>query len=281
MQHLITPLALSLSLLTLSCNKDSDPVSTQDRTAPNGSEQSSDLRDAKPAKNRLQHTAGADIEKRRAEHHRDITKAVTRNLKNLENRSQADQTDKNAEANLHKKINKWLNDPVIFGEQRYATSDQVKDHQISYYLPKKSDHIQLIAQPFGHFALYKISEQDFKDHMVMVWERYRKEYVEQGGKRWIKHSNQDVESSLMGREVGSLHYIHISHDQTGKPQIKKSIDDVAKIKQIAVPKAIIGSGWKTLGNVIEYQGPLRANGGSSTYYHDPSAGYTFHVVGYN
>ena len=111
--------------------------------------------------------------------------------------------------------------------------------------------------------------------MVMVWERYREEYVQSGGKRWVKHSDKDVESSLMGRNIGSV--LYIAH---GQKQDKKPADKNIKITPISVPQAIIDSGWRTLENAVQYQGPIRTNGGSSTYYYDRDTGYAFQNVGY-
>ena len=269
MKYITTLLALSLSLLTLSCNKDSRQASSQDEARSNGSEQSPDFSNARPAKTNSKHSAEIDIEKRKKEHHKAMEKAV------LDHLGKDEKAGKEA---LDKAMQKWLNDPVLYGERRYATADQAKDKQISYHLPQKATQIQLVKEPNGHCALYKISEQDLKDHMVMVWERYREEYVKLGGKRWIKHSDTDVEGSLMGREAGTLQYI--GPDDLGEPWNRNYIVDGVKIRQVRVPQAVIDSGWKTLGNVMEYQGPIRTNGGSSAYYYDRDSGYAFHDVGY-
>ena len=133
----------------------------------------------------------------------------------------------------------------------------------------------MIPWAAGHYALYKISEQDMKDHMVMVWERYREEYIKGGGKRWIKHNDQNIDSNLMGRDVGTLRYITF-----GQKQDEKTADKNIKITPVRVPQNIIDSGWRTLENAVQYQGPIRTNGGISTYYYDRNTGYAFHDVGY-
>lgn len=183
--------------------------------------------------------------------------------------------DDDEEDAVNKAVQEWINDPVLYGERRYASADQINDKQITYHLPKKATQIQLLKEAAGHYALYKISEQDFIAHMVMVWERYREEYVQKGGKRWVKHSDKDVESSLMGRKIGSLYYITYGQKKDKEPANKN-----AKITSVRVPQAIIDSGWKPLENAMQYQGPIRTNGGISTYYYDRDTGYAFHDVGY-
>ena len=79
----------------------------------------------------------------------------------------------------------------------------------------------------------------------------------------------------MGRNIGSISYI--TH---GQKQDKKPADTNTKITPIRVPQAIIDSGWRTLENAVQYQGPIRTNGGSSTYYYDRDTGYAFQNVGY-
>ena len=265
-------LALTLSLLTLSCNKrnDSEQASSQDPTTAESSEQNLDLSDTRSARVAADRArpidTNIDIDKRKAEHQAAIKKAVFDNL---------GKDEKAGKEAMDKAMQQWINDPVLYGERRYASAEQIKDKQITYHLPAKATKIQLLKEAAGHYALYKISEQDFIDHMVMVWERYREEYVKGGGKRWVKHSDKDVESSLMGRNIGSISYI--TH---GQKQDKKPADKNIKITPIIVPQAIIDSGWDTLQNAVQYQGPIRTNGGISTYYYDRDIGYAFHKVGY-
>jgi|GEM_PF-2552282 len=263
---------LALSLLMLSCNKrsDSDQSSRQDGGHSQSSSQTIDIRDAipakaSPAKASPEPATPIDIEKRKAKHRAAMMKSAMEN---------ADKGPEGEEG-FNKVLLEWVNDPVLYGERRYARADEEKDEQITYHLPHKATQIQLLKEAAGHFALYKISEQDFKDHMVMVWERYREEYVQQGGKRWIKHSNEDVEKNLMGRHVGQLKYIG-----PGQEHQKRSPKNKPKIKQVRVPQAIIDAGWESLQNATEYQGPIRTNGGSATYYYDRDTGSAYHSVGY-
>lgn len=256
----------------LSCNKrsDSDQSSRQDGDHSQSSSQAIDIRDAIPAKASPTKTSpeqltSIDIEKRKTQHQAAMMKSAMAN---------ADKGPEGEEA-FNKVLLEWVNDPVLYGERSYATADEAKDEQITYHLPQKATQIQMLKEANGHFALYKISEQDFIDHMIMVWERYREEYVKGGGKRWIKHSNEDVEKNLMGRHVGQLKYIG-----PGQEHQKRSPKNKPKIKQVRVPQAIIDSGWNTLQSAVEYQGPYRTNGGSATYYYDRDSGYAFHDVGY-
>ena len=261
-------LALTLSLLALSCNKKNqrdnpEQTSSQQHTS---AHQATDLSNARSAKVSPERAAPIDANKRKAEHQAAIKKAVLDNL---------GKNEKAGKEAFDKAMQEWINDPVLYGERRYASADQIKDSQITYHLPKKATQIQLLKEANGHYALYKISEQDMIDHMVMVWERYREEYVKGGGKRWVKHSDQDVEKSLMGRDIGTLRYITFGQKQDEKPADKN-----VKITPIRVPQAIIDYGWRTLENVVQYQGPIRTNGGISTYYYDRDTGHAFHDVGY-
>ena len=264
-------LALTLSLLTPSCNKsnDSEQASSQDSTTAASSEQTTELNTTSSpistAKASSEQLTSTDIEKRKRMHQIAMKDAAL------------DSVNKGPEGEeaFNKVMLEWVNDPVLYGERRYASANQINDEQITYHLPAKATKIQLLKEAAGHYALYKISEQDFIDHMVMVWERYREEYVQSGGKRWIKHSNEDVESSLMGRDIGTINYT--TH---GQKQNKKPADKKIKITSIRVPQAIIDSGWRTLENAMQYQGPIRTNGGISTYYYDRDTGYAFHDVGY-
>ena len=264
-------LALTLSLLTPSCNKrnDSEQASSLDPTTAASSEQTTELNTTSSptpiAKASPEQLTSTDIEKRKMMHQMAMSDAAM---------ASAEKGPEGEEA-FNKVMLEWVNDPVLYGERRHASADQIKDEQITYHLPAKATKIQLLKEAAGHYALYKISEQDFIDHMVMVWERYREEYVKGGGKSWIKHSDKDVESSLMGRNIGSISYI--TH---GQKQDKKPADKNIKITPISVPQAIIDSGWRTLENAVQYQGPIRTNGGSSTYYYDRDTGYAFHDVGY-
>ena len=281
MKNITTLLVLSLSLLSLSCNKENkrdapSRASEHEPTRNNGSEQNLDLSDtrsarvaadrARPIDIDIDTDIDTDIEKRKAEHQAAIKKAVFDNL---------GKDEKVGKEAMDKAMQQWINDPILYGERRYASAEHIKDKQITYHLPAKATKIQLLKEAAGHYALYKISKQDFIDHMVMVWERYREEYVKGGGKRWIKHSDKDVEKSLMGRNIGSVRYITY-----GQKQDKKTADKNIKITSIRVPQAIIDSGWRTLENTTRYQGPIRTNGGISTYYYDRDSGYAFHDVGY-
>ena len=264
-------LALTLSLLTLSCNKrnDSEQASSQDPTTAESSEQTTELNTTSShtpiAKASPEQLTSTDIEKRKMMHQMAMSDAAM---------ASAEKGPEGEEA-FNKVMLEWVNDPVLYGERRHSSADQIKDEQITYHLPAKATKIQLLKEAAGHYALYKISEQDFIDHMVMVWERYRAEYVKGGGKRWIKHSDKDVESSLMGRNIGSVRYMTY-----GQKHDKKPADTNTKITPISVPQAIIDSGWDTLQNAVQYQGPIRTNGGSSTYYYDRDTGYAFQNVGY-
>ena len=262
-------LTLTLSLLTLACNKDSKPDQASSENPA-----SSDLNHTPPAatsspistaKASPEQLTSTDIEKHKEMHQIAMMDAAL------------DSVNKGPEGEeaFNKSVQEWVNDPVLRGEHRYASANQINDEQITYHLPAKATKIQLLKEATGHYALYKISEQDFIAHMVMVWERYREEYVQKGGKRWVKHSDKDVESSLMGRNVGSVRYITY-----GQKQDKKPADNNVKITPIRVPKTIIDSGWRTLENAMQYQGPIRTNGGISTYYYDRDTGYAFHDVGY-
>ncbi len=264
-------LALTLSLLTLSCNKrnDSEQASSQDPTTAASSEQTTELNTTSSptpiAKASPEQLTSTDIEKRKMMHQMAMRDAAMASV---------DKGSEGEEA-FNKVMLEWVNDPVLYGERRHVSADQINDEQITYHLPAKATKIQLLKEAAGHYALYKISEQDFIDHMVMVWERYREEYVQSGGKRWVKHSDKDVESSLMGRNIGSISYITY-----GQKQDKKPADTNTKITPIRVPQAIIDSGWDTLQNAVQYQGPIRTNGGISTYYYDRDTGYAFQNVGY-
>jgi hypothetical protein len=265
-------LALTFSLLTLSCNKrnDSEQASSQDSTTAASSDLNHTPPSATPsptpiAKTSPEQLTSTDIEKRKRMHQIAMKDAAL------------DSVNKGPEGEeaFNKVMLEWVNDPVLYGERRYASANQINDEQITYHLPTKATKIQLLKEAAGHYALYKISEQDFIDHMVMVWERYREEYVQSGGKRWIKHSDKDVESSLMGRDIGTINYITLGQKPDKKPADKK-----IKITSIRVPQAIIDSGWRTLENAMQYQGPIRTNGVSSTYYYDRDTGYAFQNVGY-
>ena len=266
MKIITTLLTLALSSIILSCNKDSAKTSSQESTSTKSTEQGIDLSNAKPAGANPKRTDPINIDKRKAGHQAAMKKAVLDNL---------GKNEKAGKEAFDKAMQEWINDPVLYGERRYASADQIKDSQITYHLPKKAIQIQLLKEAAGHYALYKISEQDMKDHMGMVWERYREEYIKGGGKRWIKHSDQNIDSNLMGRDVGTLRYITF-----GQKQDEKTADKNVKITPVRVPQNIIDSGWRTLENVIQYQGPIRTNGGISTYYYDRNTGYAFHDVGY-
>ena len=171
-------LALTLSLLTLSCNKrnDSEQASSQDPTTAASSEQtteqttelnttSSPTPIAKASPEQLKST---DIEKRKMMHQMAMRDAAIASV---------DKGSEGEEA-FNKVMLEWVNDPVLYGERRHVSADQINDEQITYHLPAKATKIQLLKEAAGHYALYKISERDFIDHMVMVWERYRDEYVQ-------------------------------------------------------------------------------------------------------
>ena len=185
------------------------------------------------------------------------------------------QGDVDAKESFDQAMQEWLNDPVLFGERRYASADQVTDKKVVYHLPVKATQIQLLQEAAGHYAHYKISEEDFKTHMVMVWERYREEYVKGGGKKWIKHSDKDAEANLMGRNVDQVKYMEFEEIEEYSPANQKQ-----KIHVVRVPQAIIDAGWQGLQNAQQYQGPIRTNGGTSTYYYDRDSGYAFQDVGY-
>ena len=272
MQNTALLLTLALSLLTLACNKDNNRNKPDQASSENPA--SPDLNHTPPAatpspistaKASPEQLTSTDIEKRKRLHQIAIKDAAL------------DSVNKGPEGEeaFNKVMLEWVNDPVLYGERRYASANQINDEQITYHLPAKATKIQLLKEAAGHYALYKISEQDFIDHMVMVWERYREEYVQSGGKRWIKHSDKDVESSLMGRDIGTINYITLGQKPDKKPADKK-----IKITSIRVPQAIIDSGWRTLENAMQYQGPIRTNGVSSTYHYDRDTGYAFHDVGY-
>ncbi|MGB2402876.1 MAG: hypothetical protein ACPIA7_05645 [Akkermansiaceae bacterium] len=276
MQNTALVLTLTLSLLTLACNKDNKRGTPDHASSENPA--SSDLNHTPPAatsspistaKASPEQLTSTDIEKRKKMHQIAMMNAA------LDSVNKGPEEDDDEEEAVNKAVQEWINDPVLYGERRYASADQIKDTQISYHLPQKATEIQLLKEAAGHYALYKISEQDFIAHMVMVWERYREEYVQKGGKRWIKHSDKDVESSLMGRKIGSLHYITYGQKEDKEPANKN-----AKITSVRVSQAIIDSGWKPLENAMQYQGPIRTNGGISTYYYDRDTGYAFHDVGY-
>jgi len=109
----------------------------------------------------------------------------------------------------------------------------------------------------------------------MIWERYREDYVQQGGKRWVKHSDKDIDKNLMGRDVGQLKFI--GPDQEWK---KLTINHRPKIQQIRVPQEIIDAGWNGPQSAVEYQGPFRSNGSGAHYYYDRNTGLVFQYAGY-
>lgn len=129
----------------------------------------------------------------------------------------------------------------LTGKHSFKTVAEISDPRIKPCLPPQATEISLLSDRGGHFARYKVSEEDFTKFLDQLWE--------------TKKGSSAHQREMMAGE--------------GEP---------AKLERMASRFKV--AGWKPLNNAITYYSPSKRNGAMTTYYFDREAGIAYHDRGY-
>jgi hypothetical protein len=123
----------------------------------------------------------------------------------------------------------------------FATFAEVSDARLKQCLPPGAKEITLHRERGGHFARYKVSEEDFHKFLDRLWK---------------------------AEKANSAHQRAHMHGE-GEP---------ANDEKLA--KRFEPLGWKALKGAVVYYSPSKASGAMTTYYFDQKAGIVYHDTGY-
>jgi len=122
-----------------------------------------------------------------------------------------------------------------------VTVDEISDRRIKPCLPPQAIEISLLSERGGHYARYKVTEEDFTKYLDKLWE--------------AKKDDSSHKRDEMSAE--------------GKPA-----------KPGAMAERFKPTGWEPLGKAIVYFSPSKPSSAMTTYYYDREAGTAYHETGY-
>ena len=128
----------------------------------------------------------------------------------------------------------------LVGRHKFQSVDELADLRIKPWLPKQATDISVVSEGGGHFARYKVTENELKAFLDNLW----KEQGDDSG------HNRD---SMSGE---------------GQPATKERM--VSRFDSL---------GWGPIENAVIFYSPSKRNGAMTTYYFDRQAGIAYHDCG--
>lgn len=132
-------------------------------------------------------------------------------------------------------------EPVtLVGDHRFATAAEVLDRRIKPWLPPQAKEISLLSERGGHYARYKVEEEQFIKFLDDLWQA-------DNGKSAHKREERD-------------------EGEFGSPA--------------RIAKLLKTDGEESLENFKVYYGPSKASAAITIYYYDQESGVAYHDRGY-
>lgn len=130
---------------------------------------------------------------------------------------------------------------MLTGRHTFERVAEIVDPRIKPWLPPQATEISLFSEGGGHFARYRVGEQDFLAFVDQLWETGKDESAHE--REAMSGEGEPAKADQMARRFGQLQ-------------------------------------WEPLENAVIYYSPSKSNGAMTTYYYDRKAGIAYHDRGY-